>query len=433
MDGVMIWLNEWMVSWGFPADQAYLGATAIGGVALIGLAWLANWVAKQVILRGVSALVRRTSFQWDDMMLKAGVFTRMSHLAPALAFNAFGPDVLGETPAMLAGVHAAVNIYLTVIWTAVFFALLDACLLMSHEREDSGRMPVKGFVQAVKLVASLVALILVLSTLLDKSPLYLLSGLGALTAVLLLVFRDALLGFVAGIMISVNQLVRIGDWIEMPKAGADGFVTDVSLTTVKVQNWDRTITSIPTYSLISDSFKNWRGMFDSGGRRIKRALYIDMRTVRFADEELLARWRRMDLLKQYLAEKQSEIDEANRQRGTDLTILGNGRRLTNLGTFRAYCIAYLRAHPQIHQDMTFLVRQLAPTEHGMPIEVYVFTKDTRWAFHEGIQADIFDHLLAVCGQFGLRVYQAPSGHDVQEALAAVAGSRREGEAAGAHA
>lgn len=422
----MIWLNEWLVTLGFTAEQARLGATALGSVVLVALAWLANFVAKQVILRGVSAVVKRTSFQWDDVMLKTGVFTRMSHLAPALAFNAFGPDVLGETPAVFAGVHAAVNIYLTVIWTAVFFALLDAVQLMSHEREDGGRMPVKGFVQAVKLVASLVALILILSTLLDKSPLYLLSGLGALTAVLLLVFRDALLGFVAGIMISVNQMVRIGDWIEMSKAGADGFVIDVSLTTVKVQNWDRTITTIPTYSLISDSFKNWRGMFDSGGRRIKRALYIDMRTVRFADEALLARWRRMDLLKQYLAEKQAEIDEANRQRGTDLTILGNGRRLTNLGTFRAYCIAYLRAHPQIHQDMTFLVRQLAPTEHGMPIEIYVFTKDTRWAFHEGIQADIFDHLLAVCGEFGLRVYQSPSGHDVQEVLASFAGLQREG-------
>jgi len=419
----MIWLNEWMASLGIPVEYARLGAITLGIVLLGALAWLANFVAKQVILRGVSVVVRRTSFQWDDMMLKAGVFTRLSHLAPALAINAFGPDVLGETPAVLAGVHAAVNVYLTIIWVAVFFAFLDGLLLLSHEREDSGRMPVKGFVQAVKLVASLLALILILATLLDKSPLYLLSGLGALTAVLLLVFRDALLGFVAGIMISVNQMVRIGDWIEMPKAGADGFVTDVSLTTVKVQNWDRTITTIPTYSLISDSFKNWRGMFDSGGRRIKRALHVDMRTVRFADEQLLARWRRMDLLRQYLAEKQTEIDEDNRRRGTDLTILGNGRRLTNLGTFRAYCIAYLRAHPQIHQDMTFLVRQLAPTEHGMPIEIYVFTKDTRWAFHEGIQADIFDHLLAVCGEFGLRVFQSPSGNDVQEVLAALATPR----------
>jgi miniconductance mechanosensitive channel len=261
-------------------------------------------------------------------------------------------------------------------------------------------------------------LVLVLSTLLDKSPIYLLSGLGALTAVLLLVFRDAILGFVAGIMISVNQLARIGDWIEMPKAGADGDVIDISLTTVKVQNWDKTITTIPAYDLISSSFKNWRGMSESGGRRIKRALPIDMRSVRFADEEMVERWSRMDLLRDYLDGKQREIEEENTARGTDLSVLGNGRRMTNLGTFRAYCIAYLRNHPRIHQKMTFLVRQLAPTDRGMPLEIYVFTNDIRWAAYEAIQSDVFDHLLAVIEEFDLRVFQAPSGGDVQSALTA---------------
>jgi miniconductance mechanosensitive channel len=255
-----------------------------------------------------------------------------------------------------------------------------------------------------------------LATVLDKSPVYLLSGVGALTAVLLLVFKDAILGFVAGIMISVNEMVRIGDWIEVPKAGADGDVIDVSLTTVKVQNWDKTITTIPTYDLISGSFKNWRGMSDSGGRRIKRAIQIDMRSVRFADEALMAHWQKIDLLRTYLAEKQREIDMDNGRRGTDLAILGNGRRITNLGTFRAYCIAYLKAHPKIHQDMTFLVRQLAPTEHGLPLEIYVFTNDIRWPAYESIQADIFDHLLAVIGEFQLGVFQQPSGNDVQVAL-----------------
>ncbi|MFZ9682451.1 MAG: mechanosensitive ion channel domain-containing protein, partial [Cephaloticoccus sp.] len=189
-----------------------------------------------------------------------------------------------------------------------------------------------------------------------------------------------------------------------------------SLTTVKVQNWDKTITTIPTYDLISGSFKNWRGMQESGGRRIKRALNIDLQSIRFADEELIERWGKFDLLKEYLKKKREEIDQANRERGTDLTILGNGRRITNLGTFRAYCVAYLKAHPQIHQDMTFLVRQLAPTEHGLPLEIYVFSKDTRWAFYEAIQADIFDHLTAVIGQFDLRIYQQPSGRDLRAAL-----------------
>lgn len=416
MADLLNWFGEMLLSRGVPADTVAASTLAAGVTVLIVLAWAANFVAKQLILRVVSAVVTRTTFVWDDAMLKAGVFTRLSHLAPAMAINAFGSDALGGSPEVLAAMSMAVSVYLTFIWLAVFFALLDALHLVATRTGRLADVPIKGFLQAVKLLAALVALILVLSTLLDKSPVYILTGMGALTAVLLLVFRDAILGFVAGIMISVNEMVRIGDWIEMPKAGADGDVIDVSLTTVKVQNWDKTITTIPSYDLISGSFKNWRGMFESGGRRIKRSLHIDMQSVRFADEAMLARWRRIALLKSYLEEKQAEIDADNRKRGTDLSILGNGRRITNLGTFRAYCIAYLRAHPLIHQDLTFLVRQLEPGEHGMPLEIFVFTNDTRWAVYEGVQADIFDHLLAVIGEFDLRVFQSPSGADVRTAL-----------------
>jgi miniconductance mechanosensitive channel len=416
MEDLLNWLGELLLARGVPADTAAAVTLAAGITVLVVLAWVANFVAKQLILRVVSALVARTRFVWDDAMLEAGVFTRLSHLAPAMAINAFGADALGGSPEVLAAMNMAVSIYLTFIWLAVFFALLDALHLMAARTGRMANVPIKGFLQAIKLLAALVALILVLSTLLNKTPVYILTGMGALTAVLLLVFRDAILGFVAGIMISVNEMVRIGDWIEMPKAGADGDVIDVSLTTVKVQNWDKTITTIPSYDLISGSFKNWRGMFESGGRRIKRSLHIDMQSVRFADDAMLARWRKIALLKSYLEEKQAEIDEDNRRRGTDLSILGNGRRLTNLGTFRAYCIAYLHAHPKIHQDLTFLVRQLEPGEHGMPLEFFVFTNDTRWAVYEGVQADIFDHLLAVIGEFDLRVFQSPSGGDVRSAL-----------------
>ncbi|MCW5548126.1 MAG: mechanosensitive ion channel [Opitutaceae bacterium] len=416
MADLLNWFGEMLLSRGVPADTVAAATLAAGVTVLIILAWAANFVAKQLILRVVSAVVTRTTFVWDDAMLKAGVFTRLSHLAPAMAINAFGSDALGGSPEVLAAMSMAVSIYLTFIWLAVFFALLDALQLVATRTGRLANVPIKGFLQAIKLLAALVALILVLSTLLNKTPVYILTGMGALTAVLLLVFRDAILGFVAGIMISVNEMVRIGDWIEMPKAGADGDVIDVSLTTVKVQNWDKTITTIPSYDLISGSFKNWRGMFESGGRRIKRSLHIDMQSVRFADEAMLARWRKIALLQSYLEEKQAEIDADNRRRGTDLSILGNGRRLTNLGTFRAYCIAYLRAHPKIHQDLTFLVRQLEPGEHGMPLEIFVFTNDTRWAVYEGVQADIFDHLLAVIGEFDLRVFQSPSGADVRTAL-----------------
>ncbi|MHB1328644.1 MAG: mechanosensitive ion channel family protein, partial [Gemmatimonadales bacterium] len=196
-----------------------------------------------------------------------------------------------------------------------------------------------------------------------------------------------------------------------------------SHTTVKEQNWDKTVTTIPTYTMISDSFKNWRGMFESGGRRIKRALNVDMRSVRFATPEMIGRWQRIDLLKQYLVDKEAELEGDNRRTGADLSILGNGRRITNLGTFRAYCVAYLRAHPQIHQDMTFLVRQLPPAEHGLPLEIYVFTNDTRWAEYERIQADIFDHLVAVIPEFDLHVFQSPSGYDIEQGLGLVQGSR----------
>ena len=392
------------------ADTLARGAGLFG---LLLLAVAANFLAKQVLLRAITGLIRRTSVTWDDALVESGFFSRLSHIAPALVINFFGDDVLGRSPEILKAVNVFVNVYLIVIAISVLMALFSALETLFNRSALGAKVPVKGFVQAVKLVVVLIGFIFVLSQLLGRSPVYFLSGLGALTAVLLLVFKDALLGFVAGIQISTNQLVRVGDWIEMPKAGADGDVIDVALTTVKVRNWDKTITTIPSYALISESFKNWRGMQETGGRRIKRAIHIDMSTVAFADEDQLARWQKIRLLKPYLDEKLGEIAEENTRRGEDLGVLGNGRRLTNLGTFRAYCVAYLKANPRIHQDMTFLVRQLQPTEHGLPLEIYVFTNDIRWAIYEGIQADIFDHLLSVIGEFGLSVFQQPSGRDLR--------------------
>jgi Small-conductance mechanosensitive channel len=398
---------------GFSEDTATACTTAVALVALLFLAWLVNLVAKQVILRVLKRIVASTRFRWDDAMLEAGVFTRLSHLAPAVVINALGPAALGGSPAVLSGVSTVVNLYLIVISLSVVYALLNALHALSEERGQAKEVPIKGFIQAIKLIATLVGVIFGLAILLNKTPLYLLSGLGALTAVLLLVFRDAILGFVAGIMISVNKMVRIGDWIEMDKAGADGFVIDVSLTTVKVQNWDKTITTIPSYDLISHSFKNWRGMFETGGRRIKRSIFIDMQSIRFADEAMLERWKKIGHVRQHLERKLAEIAEDNKRLGDDANVLGNGRRLTNIGTFRAYVTSYLRSHPGIHQDMIFLIRQLQPTAQGLPLEIYVFTRDTAWVLHEGVQADIFDHLLSVISIFDLRVYQQPSGYDLR--------------------
>lgn len=414
MDNLINWIQSSLTTHGLTPEQAALVAMAAGLVVLAILAWLGNFVAKQVILRVVTLVVKRTDFQWDDALLKAGFFSRLSHLAPAMVIDFVGPDVLGGTPEVLAGVHAAVDIYLVCIWLGVFFAILDAIHDLAQQSGRAKRVPVKGFVQAVKLLATLVGLILILATVLGKSPVYLLSGLGALTAVLLLVFRDAILGFVAGIMISVNEMVRIGDWIEMPKAGADGDVIDVSLTTVKVQNWDKTITSIPTKRFISDSFKNWRGMQESGGRRIKRSLFLDQQSVHFLDAEERKRLYRFSLLEDYLVNKRKEIDEWNAklaERGQEPV---NTRRATNIGTFRAYVERYLRAHPGVHQNMTLLVRQLSPTADGLPLEIYCFTNTVVWAQYEAIQSDIFDHLLAILPEFGLRVFQHPSGSDMRD-------------------
>lgn len=418
MENAILYLTDQLTGRGVPADTADLAARASAVVGLLFLAWAANFLAQRVILRAVTGIVRRTSVDWDDALVEAGVFARLSHVVPALVIRAFGAGVLGESPEVNRWLDNFVTIYLLVIALGVFSAVLNAARTVLERSESGPRMPLKGFVQAVKLVGFLIGGIFVLSVLFGKTPVYFLSSLGALTAVLLLIFKDALLGFVAGIQISVNQLVQVGDWIEVPKAKADGDVIDVSLTTVKVRNWDKTITTVPTYSLISDSFINWRGMQESGGRRIKRALHLDLSTVRFADEAMLERWRKIALLRPYLERKAAELAADNAQRPGDPAVAGNTRRLTNLGTFRAYIAAYLHAHPQVNEQMTFLIRHLEPTERGLPVEIYVFSKDIQWSNYEGIQADIFDHLLAMVPEFDLRVFQIPGGHDLERLAAA---------------
>jgi miniconductance mechanosensitive channel len=268
--------------------------------------------------------------------------------------------------------------------------------------------------QVVKIVVGIAVGIYIFSALMNRSPVVLLGGLGAMTAVLLLIFKDTILGFVASIQLTGNDMIRMGDWISMPKYGADGDVIDLTLTTVKVQNWDKTITTIPTYALVSQSFQNWRGMDESGGRRIKRALNIDMSSITFCTDEMVDRFRRFRILGNYIAEKEKEITAWNNTQSVSEEELVNGRRMTNVGTFRAYVTEYLRNHPMVKQDMTCMVRQLKPGEDGLPIEIYAFSSDQRWVQYEGIQADIFDHILAVLPQFGLRIFQNPTGADFRK-------------------
>ena len=308
-------------------------------------------------------------------------------------------------------------ITLTNIWCLVFgllaiFALLDTLQTYLFRRNLAQHFPVRGLVQTIKLLASIGIVILLISLLLGQSPLILLSGLGAMTAVLMLVFKDPILGLVAGIQLSANRMLNIGDWLEMPKYGADGAVIDIGLTTVKVRNWDNTITTIPTWSLVSDSFKNWSGMSASGGRRIKRSLNIDTTSIHFLDEQEQQKLIQAKLLKPYLAARHEEISLWNRKNGEGESVL-DLRKMTNIGTFRAYLNEYLRNHPRIRKDMTLMVRQLDAGDKGIPLEIYCFTNTVVWAEYEGIQADIFDHIFAVAGEFGLRIYQAPSGYDLQ--------------------
>ena len=396
--------ENWLVELGVESGLAAFGATATGAVAVLLLAFIADLVAKRVLLRAVVSLTERTESTWDDVVAERRVFHRLAHIAPALVIYLLAPGVPGVGVTATTLVGAASLLYMVVVVVSVLDGALNALVDLIRVSRFGERLPLTTFAQVVKLVLYGLATITALSILMDESPALLFSGIGAMTAVLMLIFKDPILGFVGGIQLSANQMVRRGDWIEMPKYGADGDVLEVALTTVKVQNFDKTITTIPTYALISESFKNWRGMAESQGRRIKRAIHLDLNSIKFCDEALLTRLTRVPYMADYLAEKRQEIDAWN---GEGSSTALHPRRLTNIGTFRAYTVAYLKHRPDVHQEMTFLVRQLAPMPHGVPIEVYVFSRDQNWVNYEGIQSDIFDHLLAVLPEFDLRAYQIP--------------------------
>ncbi|MEN8181104.1 MAG: mechanosensitive ion channel domain-containing protein, partial [Myxococcota bacterium] len=308
-------------------------------------------------------------------------------------------------------VSVAVMIFATI--HAAVAVLSAANSIYSLDPENRTR-PIKGYVQLASIGLYLVAALLVLASLMDRSPLLFLSGIGAMTAVLLLIFRDTILGLVASVQLTTNDMVHVGDWIEMPQCGADGDVIDVALHTVKVQNWDKTITTIPTYKLIEDSFKNWRGMSRSGGRRIKRAIFVDVNSIRFLTLTEIERYAGWSLLRDYMRRKREELAEYNAGRDSEASVSADVRQLTNVGTLRAYIESYLRQHPKVHQGLTLIVRQLAPGAEGLPIEIYCFANDTEWAAYEGIQSDIFDHILAISPEFDVRIYQNPTGRDLAD-------------------
>jgi len=383
------------------------GATGLALLLLVSI--VVHLVLKTLITRAVTVVVRRSPFRWDDAALDAGVLRWLAHLIPASLIFRFAPEVMAHGKAVEA-VQMLAAFYIIIASVLVLFALLTGAHNLYEEHPVSQDLPVTSFVQVLKLLVVLLAVIFTLSILIGKSPVVLLSGLGALTAILLLIFKDAILGFVAGIQLSANRMMAKGDWIEMPKYGANGVVEELALTTVKVRNWDMTRTTIPSYALISDSFINWKGMEESGGRRIQRSIYFDVNSIRLVDEEMLKRFEKIKLIKPYLDGKKAEIEEWNREHGVKhLTETVNARRLTNIGTFRAYVLAYLNEHPQVNTDMMVMARQLQSSDRGLPLEVYCFIRDKRWFYYEGIQADIFDHLFAVAAEFDLRMFQFPTG------------------------
>lgn len=416
-------LSQWIFN-NDHSDLAWYYSLLIDAILLIGVffvATLAYHLTRAILTGLISKVVHKTKNTWDDELLNSKLFIWISLLAPTVI-------ILNAAPEAVITQHSGNAIFshfiqTTATITIVVLAFLSANSMLNiieriYRRYPVSReLPIKSMLQVIQIILLLSSIIFIISILIGKSPILIFSGLGAMTAILMLIFKDSILGLSAGIQLSANRMVARGDWIEMPKFGADGEVLDVALTTVKVRNWDKTITTIPTYALISDSFKNWRGMSNSGVRRIKRSINIDMSTIEFLDEKMLHEMKQINFLKDYLTEKESDIDEWNNNLPAEARNNPiNARALTNLGTFRAYIREYVKNHPKIDDSQTLLIRQLQPTEYGIPIELYIFTNDNRWIEYEGIQSDIFDHLLSILPEFNLRAFQRPSDYAVSSGI-----------------
>ena len=412
MRSLYLLLNDIFRDLNFLELYAKLTAVLLSIVGLFIVAMIVHWITKILVVKIIHRLVEKSKTDWDDYLLKHKVFQSLSHLTSALVFYySVNFSQILEVTSLLT---TFTNIYFVVIFVKVVSGTLKAANDIYLTTPYSASRSIKGYIQLVMILVYFVAIIFIVAFIFKKSPLGLLTGLTAFAAVLLLVFKDPILGLVASIQLSANNMLKPGDWIEVPKHNANGTVVDISLTTVKVQNGDKTISTIPTYSLVTDSFLNWSGMEESDGRRIKRFINIDMKSVRFCDEKMLDKFQQFRLIKNYVTEKQNEIAEHNKSLGVVDDSIPNGRRQTNLGIFRKYLEVYLKNNPYINNDMTFLVRHLQPTEVGIPIEIYVFSKEKQLNEYEDIQSDIFDHVLAVIPEFELRVFQAPSGSDIND-------------------
>ena len=412
-------VDEWMYGvlreLGFSVETADVWDRWVVLGFIVAIAFVSDFVCRQLLLRVVKRIVARTKATWDDILFEDRVLRRLCHIVPPVLIYFLLPLAFPPESGMVAFVLKLLLIYVIAVVLRFVNAFLKALHDVADQKEELQGKPLKGLMQTGQVIAFFVCIILIISFLIDKSPARLLAGLGASAAILMLVFKDSIMGLVSGIQLTANDMLHVGDWISMSKYGVNGRVTEVTLNTVKVRNWDNTIVTVPPYLLISDSFQNWRPMQDSGGRRVMRSVNIDMNSVRFCTPEMLDRFRKIRLLKDYIDETERLIAESNEQAGVENDPEPvNGLHQTNLGVFRAYLERYLRSLAGINQEMMLMVRQLQPTEKGLPVELYFFSKVTEWTVYEKVQADVFDHVLAVIPEFGLRVFQNPAGSDVRD-------------------
>ncbi|WP_302458587.1 mechanosensitive ion channel family protein [Mediterranea massiliensis] len=407
-------IDEILIAWGMNPQTAGWADQFIAFALVLVLAFAADFICRKVLLRAIARLVQKTKATWDDILFDRRVMVYLSHMVAPVVIYLLLPVAFAQTDSVtLNFIRRLCFIY--IIFSFLFFvnAFLKAAYTVYSAKESMRDRPLKGLLQTLQVSLWLIGIIVIVAELLGKSPYSLLAGLGASAAVLMLVFKDSIMGFVSGVQLSANDMLKVGDWITMPKYGADGTVIEVTLNTVKVRNWDNTITTIPPYLLVSDSFQNWRGMRESGGRRVKRSINIDMTSVRFCTPEMLEKYRKIQLLKDYIDRTEAVVEAYNEENGIDNEVLVNGRRQTNLGVFRAYLTAYLKSLPVVNKELNCMVRHLQPTDHGLPVELYFFSTIKDWIPYEGVQADVFDHVLAIIPEFGLRVFQSPSGADLQ--------------------
>ena len=390
----------------------------IAQIVAIGIIFLAAAItfviAKYLVARIINKMIGKTSTKLDDVLVRRNLFNRIALLVPVIVIYKLIPTALKDLPNINEIILTGCLIYAVFIIVLIIDTLINSTVEIYYRSSRYRQLPVKSLSQVCKLIVYFLAIILIVSLIIGESPIKLFAGLGAMAAVLMFVFKDPILGFVAGIQLSSNKMVRVGDWVEIPQHNANGDILEIGLTTVKVRNFDNTTTTVPTQSLINDSFKNWRGMQESQGRRIKRSIYIDINSVGFCSEERLERFSKIQYISEYIQAKQNELSEYNTEKEYDLSTTANGRRFTNVGTFRAYIEAYLARHPNINQNLTVLVRQLEPNKNGLPIQIYAFSSEKDWGKYEAIQADIFDHLIAVAQEFDLKIFQQPSGNDFRK-------------------